>query len=235
MKKLAPLGLIVALLVGTIAVISPTSADAQGAGLVSSLLNNMERNRRSLTSLRANLSMEKYNAQIKDTDRYSGKVVYKPAAGRSAYVRVDWQKPLGEILAVADGQYTLYKSRLGTAYIGNAKSGGRGGTKFGSALDFLNMSRQQLVARFEPLQDIYEETLWGGVHTTHIKLVPKGGASYKYAEVWVDGNGMPIQTKVVEKNDDATTVRLTDLERNAGVSLDEFRLQLGSDVKKIKS
>ena len=105
----------------------------------------------------------------------------------------------------------------------------------GSALDFLNMSRQQLVARFEPLQDIYEETLWGGVRTTHVKLVPKGGANYKYAEVWVDSDGMPIQTKVVEKNDDATTVRLTDVERNAGVSLDEFRLQLGSDVKKIKS
>jgi outer membrane lipoprotein-sorting protein len=232
MKKLAPLGLIVALLVGAIAVTSPTSADAQGAGLVSSLLNNMERNRRSLTSLRANLSMEKYNAQIRDTDRYSGKVVYKPAAGRSAYVRVDWQKPLGEILAVADGQYTLFKTRLNTAYIGNARSNRN---KMGSALDFLNMSRQQLVARFEPLQDIREETLWGGVRTTHIKLVPKGDAGYRYAEVWVDGNGMPIQTKVVEKNDDATTVRLTDVERNAGVSLDEFRLQLGSDVKKIKS
>src|SRR3982751_453845 len=115
MKKLAPLGLIVALLVGAIAVTSPTSARAQGPGLVSSLLSNMERNRRSLKSLRANLSMEKYNAQIRDTDKYSGKVVYMPAAGRSAYVRVDWQKPLGETLAVADGQYTLYKSRINTA------------------------------------------------------------------------------------------------------------------------
>jgi outer membrane lipoprotein-sorting protein len=234
MKKLAPLGLIVALLVGAIAVTSPTSARAQGAGLVSSLLNNMERNRRTLTSLRANLSMEKYNAQIGETDKYKGKVVYKPAAGRNAYVRVDWQKPLGEILAVADGQYTLYKQRLNTAYVGSARSGGHGPTKFGSALDFLSMSRQQLTARFEPLQDIYEETLWGGVHTTHIKLVPKGAAGYKYAEVWVDNNGMPVQTKVVEKNDDATTVRLTDLERNSGVSVDEFHLQLGSDVKKIK-
>jgi outer membrane lipoprotein-sorting protein len=232
MKRLAPLGLIVALLVGAIAVSSPTSARAQGAGLVSSLLNNMERNRRSLTSLRANLSMEKYNAQIRDTDKYKGKVVYKPAAGRNAYVRVDWQSPRVETLAVADGEYMLYQPRFKTVYTGRTASQ-KG--KVGNALDFLNMSRQQLVARFEPLQDIYEETLWGGVHTTHIKLVPKGGASYKYAEVWVDSNGMPIQTKVVEKNDDATTVRLTDVERNAGVSLDEFHLQLGSDVKKIKS
>jgi outer membrane lipoprotein-sorting protein len=231
MKKLAPLGLVVALLVGAIAVSSPTSVKAQGAGLVSSLLNNMERNRRTLKSLRANLSMEKYNSQIRDTDRYRGKVLYVPGVGRNAYVRVDWQSPQVEILAVADGQYTLYNPRRGTAYVGNARSRPK---KLGNALDFLNMSRQQLVARFEPVQDIYEETLWGGVSTTHIKLVPKGAASYKYAEVWVDGSGMPVQTKVVEKNDDATTVRLTDLERNAGISLDEFRLQLGSDVKKIR-
>src|ERR1044072_6279726 len=136
MKKLAPLGLIVALLVGAIAVVtSPTSTHAQGAGLVSALLNNMDRNRKSLTSLRANISMEKYNAQIRDTDKYKGKVVYKPAAGRSAYVRVDWQKPLEEILAVANGQYTLYKTRLKIAYEGNARSNRN---KMGSALDFLN-------------------------------------------------------------------------------------------------
>jgi outer membrane lipoprotein-sorting protein len=232
MRKLAPLGLIAALLVGAIAVCSPTSADAQGAGLVSSLLNRMEHNRQDLKSLRANLSMEKYNAQLRDSDKYSGKVIYVPAAGRNAYVRVDWQRPLGEILAVADGQYTLYKTRIKTAYVGNAASRQK---KMGGALDFLNMSRQQLVTRFEPLQDIYDETLWGGERTTHVKLVPKGATSYKYAEVWVDSSGMPVQTKIVEKNDDATTVRLMNMERNAGISLDEFRLQLGSDVKKIKS
>jgi outer membrane lipoprotein-sorting protein len=232
MNRFAPLGLIVALLVGAIAVSSPTSTNAQSAGLVSSLLNRMERNRRDLKSLRASLSMEKYNAQIRDSDKYSGRVLYVPAAGRSAYVRVDWQKPQAETLAVADGQYTLYRPRINTAYVGSA---GSKRARANGAFDFLNMSKQQLMSRFEPLQDIYEETLWGGERTTHVKLVPKGGASYKYAEVWVDGSGMPVQTKVVEKNDDATTVRLTNMERNAGISLDEFRLQLGPDVKKIKS
>ncbi|MGB7926280.1 MAG: outer membrane lipoprotein carrier protein LolA [Pyrinomonadaceae bacterium] len=232
MKKLAPLGLIVALLVGAVAVCSPTSAGAQGAGLVSSLLSNMERNRRTLKSLRANLSMEKYNSQIRDSDKYTGKVIYVPGAGRNAYVRVDWQQPRAEILAVADGQYTLYKPRTKQAFVGSANSNR---ARANGAFDFLNMSRQQLVTRFEPLQDVYDETLWGGERTTHVKLVPKGAASYKYAEVWVDSAGMPVQTKVVEKNDDATTVRLMNMERNASISLDEFRLQLGSDVKKIKS
>jgi outer membrane lipoprotein-sorting protein len=65
--------------------------------------------------------------------------------------------------------------------------------------------------------------------------VPKGNANFKYAEIWVDNTGMPVQTKIVEKNDDATTMRLSDLQKNVRVSGDEFQLKLDSDVKIIKS
>ena len=65
MKRLVPLSLAVALLLG-IAISPPTITNAQGAGLISSLLNRLERNRRDLKSLRASLDMVKYNAQIGD-------------------------------------------------------------------------------------------------------------------------------------------------------------------------
>lgn len=231
MRRFATLGLALAILVAAVAVSSPTKVDAQSAGLVSALINRMERNRRELKSLRAGINMEKYDARIRDTDKRGGVVLYVPGQGRSAYVRVDWQYPAKETLAVANGQYTLFRPRLNMAYQGAA---GSSRAKAGGVFDFLNMSGQQIRTRFEPLQDIYEETLWGGVSTTHIKLVPRGGASYKYAEVWIDGGGMPVQTKVVEKNDDATTVRLTDMQKNAGISLDQFKLQLDGSVKIIK-
>lgn len=231
MKKLSLLGLASMILVAAVAV-SPKNVNAQSAGLVSSLLNRMERNRRELKSLRAGISMEKYNAQLRDTDRYQGVVLYVPLAGRNANVRIDWQRPQSETLAVSNGRYSLFRPRLNIVYEGRANSG-KG--KASGAFEFLNMSRQQLEARFQPLQDVREETLWGGVSTIHITLVPKGNASYKYAEVWVDGGGMPVQTKVVEKNDDATTVRLTNLERNTNIPSDEFRLQLDPSVKRVKS
>ncbi len=231
MRRFATLGLALAILVAAVAVSSPIKVDAQSAGLVSALINRMERNRRELKSLRAGISMEKYDARIHDKDNRSGVVLYVPGQGRSAYVRVDWQYPAKETLAVADGQYTLFRPRLNMAYRGAA---GSSRAKAGGIFDFLNMSGQQIRTRFEPLQDIYEETLGGGVRTTHIRLVPKGGASYKYAEVWIDGGGMPVQTKVVEKNDDATTVRLTDMQKNAGIPLDQFKLQLDGSVKIVK-
>ena len=226
MKKLVPLGLVIAMLVAAVAVSSPTDVKAQGAGFVSSLLNRMERNRQSLKSLRASVDMVKYNAQIRDEDKRKGTVLYVPATGKNAYVRIDWKDP-EETLAVADGQFTLFRPRLGMAYKG--KTGGKQ-TKTSAALEFMNMSRSQLAARYN-LEPMGEETLWGGVATTHVKLVPKGGASFKWAEAWIDAGGMPVQTKVIEKNDDSTTVRLTNVQRNVGISMDEFILKLDSKIK----
>ena len=228
MKKYFALGLSV-VMAAIIVFTSVSPANAQGAGLVSSIFSKMERNRRDLRSMRAAISMEKYNAQIKDSDKRTGTVLYLPAAGRNAYVRVDWKSPVQEILAVADGQYTLFSPRRKTAWVGATSSKN---AKVSSVLGFgLNASAAQLKSSFD-VQDVYNETLWGGVAATHMKLVPKGGASFQYEEIWVDGTGMPVQTKVVEKNNDSTTVRLMNIERNAQVSRDDFKLDLGSDVKK---
>jgi outer membrane lipoprotein-sorting protein len=175
--------------------------------------------------------MEKYNAQLHDAERYSGVVLYMPSTGRDASVRIEWQKPQHEILAVANGKYTLFRPRLNMAYVGSSKSGRN---KAGGVLEMMYMTREQLEARFQPVQDVREETLWGNVSTIHLTLVPKGNASFKYAEIWVDSAGMPVQTKIVEKNDDATTMRLSGLERNAKLSSDDFGIKLDSNVKIVK-
>jgi hypothetical protein len=41
----------------------------------------MERNRQSLKSLKASVSMEKYNAQLRDKEDYAGWVLYLPSSG----------------------------------------------------------------------------------------------------------------------------------------------------------
>jgi outer membrane lipoprotein-sorting protein len=231
MKRLVSPFILIAVLTGAVVAGSPKAVSGQSAGLVSSVLNRMERNRQSLRSLKANLSMEKYNAQLRDAERYSGVVLYMPADGRNASVRIEWQKPQHEILAVSNGKYTLFRPRLNMAYVGNSNSGRN---KAGGVLAMMYMTRQQLEASFQPVQDVREETLWGGVSTIHLKLVPKGSASFKYAEIWVDSAGMPVQTKIVEKNDDATTMRLSSMERNAKISSDVFSMKLDSNVKIVK-
>ncbi len=89
MKKFLALSL--AIILTAIAVPTPP-ANAQGAGLVSSIFNKMERNRRDLKTLRAGISMEKYNSQLRDSEKYNGVVSYVPGAGREASVRIEWRQ-----------------------------------------------------------------------------------------------------------------------------------------------
>lgn len=231
MKKLIPPTLIAALILTVLAAAPFERAKAQ-AGLVSSILTRMERNKQSLRTLHADISMEKYNAQLGDKDTYQGVVFYIPGAAGSALVRLEWMRPQHEILTVAYGNYILYRPRLSMAYTGRTNS--IKSEKDSDVLALMNMSAAQLRTKFGEFQDVREETLWGGVRTTHFKVFPKGAASYKYIEVWVDDGGMPVQTKMVEKNDDATTVRLTNVEKNQTIPLDQFTQKLDSSVKRVK-
>jgi len=231
MKRFITPILALALLVVALVVVPVPRTDAQ-AGLVSSLYTRMQRNQQTLKSLSADISMVKYNSQIRDSDEFYGTVKYIPVGGKSAFVRLEWTKPQHEILAVANGAYILYRPRLNMAYVGTTNSIKNG--KDSDVLALLNMSTTQLRARFGDLQDLRDETLWGGVATTHFKAVPKSGASYNYIEVWVDASGMPVQTKMVEKNNDSTTVRLTNVAKNQTIDKGIFELKLDSSVKKVK-
>lgn len=233
MKRLISSGLVAVFILSAIVIVSPTTTNGQGAGLVSSVLSRMEKNRQTLKSLRAGISVVKYNSQLGVEDKYNGVVIYLPGEGRQASVRIDWTSPRREILAVSNNKYTIFRPNQKIAYQGDSRK--MSDDKAGGLMAMMNMSRQQLESRFHPVKDVREETLWGGVGTIHLTLVPKGKAGYKYAEVWIDSAGMPVQTKIVEKNDDSTTMRLTGLEKNQKISQSEFDIKLDSSVKVVKS
>lgn len=230
MKKLVLFGLVVALLAGS--AVLPPRANAQGAGLVSSILNKMERNRRDMKSLRAGVIMQKYNAQIKVYDNFQGEVQYVPGAGKDVSVRVDWQKPQREHLAVAGGKYTLFKPRMNMAYQGSTSSQQRN-SKVSGVLGFgLGMSKAQFYSEYNI--DVVGEGTLDGPHVWLLKFTPKKSAGFKYAEVWVDDSGMPLQTRVTERNNDSTLVRLVNPQKNVRIDPSTFNLQLGGGVKIVK-
>src|SRR5678815_344403 len=153
MKRLFPAGLIVALIVSALVFVFPVTSNGQGAGLVSSVLNRMEKNRQTLKSLRAGISMVKYNSQLGVEDKYSGVVIYLPGAGRQASVRIDWNHPRREVLSVNNNKYTIFRPALNVAYTGDARRMGGKDSKASGLMEMLSMSRQQLEARFQPVKD----------------------------------------------------------------------------------
>jgi outer membrane lipoprotein-sorting protein len=196
----------------------------QASNPLPEILNRMEINRSSMKTLRSKVTMVKYNAQLKEPDTSEGTSIYMPTKGRDALVRIDWTKPVEETLAVVNGKYVLYRPRLKQAITGNAKDA-KGSGKANNALSFMSMSKEQLKANYT-IKYLGEEKVSSGVPTWRLELTPKKVTNFKMAELWVDGNGMPIQAKIVEGNNDTTTVLLSGFEKNAKINVSQFEVKL---------
>src|SRR6185436_20084219 len=100
MKRLISSGLVAVFILSALVIVSQTTTNGQGAGLVSSVLSRMEKNRQTLKSLRAGINVVKYNSQLGVEDKYTGVVIYMPTDGKQGSVRIDWSSPRREVLAV---------------------------------------------------------------------------------------------------------------------------------------
>ena len=197
------------------------------------ILSRMDTHNKTLTTLRAKVTMVKTQAQLGDSDTSVGTALYAKGKTRNPYVRIDWEKPQ-ESLAVKDGQYIMYRPRLAMAYTGSTSSAGKD-TKSTSALAFMSMSRAELNANYDVALLNENVTLSSGVRTWHLQLTPKNSTSYKSAELWVDPDGMPQQTKIIERNNDTTTVLLSNLEKNVKLDGSAFTISIPKGTKMQKS
>ncbi len=232
MKRFIALFFVFALLVTAFIFSSPRS-QAQ-AGLVSAVLQRMEGNYNSLKTLKSNVTVVKYTGQTREQEQTDGYLYLVPQKGRKANFRFDIQSPAQEYIVVKDANYTYYKPKINTAYVGKTASQ-QGGSK-GTLFSFLSMSGAQLQASYG-VQVAGNENVWspkGDVPTTKLFLTPKTRNSYKFAEVWVDGNGMPLQIKITEQNNDWTAIRVFNVDRNSNFDSNSLVLQLPKTVKTIK-
>lgn len=212
-------------------VFSVTEVAAQG--VLQEILKRMDNHNKNMTTLRAKVTMVKTQAQLGESDTSVGTALYAKGKTRDPLVRIDWEKPQ-ESLAVRDGKYVMYRPRLAIAYTGSTRSAGKD-TKGSSALAFMNMSKAELRANYDVVLLGENVTLSSGTRTWQIQLTPKTRTSYKSAELWVDQDGMPQQVKIIEQNNDTTTVLLTNLEKNIKLDGSAFQISLPKGTKIQKS
>ncbi|HEX6126808.1 MAG TPA: outer-membrane lipoprotein carrier protein LolA [Pyrinomonadaceae bacterium] len=205
---------------------SASAANASGQDILRQILKRMDENNKSLTSVKGNIKMNKFNAQLGENDLTEGDISYLPGrTEKQLFVRIDWRKPVVEHLAIANGEYVLYRPRTKQAIVGKV-DGVKGNQKTGGALAFMSMTKAQLSENYT-VRYVGDETVTGGakpVKAFHLELTPKKPTSYKSADLWVDTDGMPVQAKIVEKNNDATTVLLFNVQRNATVKASLFKI-----------
>ncbi len=207
-------------------------SETKAQNVLPEIYKRMENNRQTLQTLRSNIKMVKYNAQLGENDLTQGTVIYLPGKKeREVYIRIDWVKPVQEYLAVVKDEYTIYRPRLGQVIKGKVDKA-QNNAKANGAFAFLNMSKEQIKANYI-VKYLGDEKVSSGIETFHIQLTPKTAKSYKFAELWVDKDGMPVQTKVVESNDDATTILLFDLKKNTTINASVFTIIYPKNIKPI--
>lgn len=200
------------------------------------ILKRMEAYRVNLTTLESNLTMVKYDPVIKKSDVTQGTLKYaavrdKKGKDIDAAIRIDWVKP-EEILSVVKGKYILFRPRLNVVYTGKADSK-NASDKGGDALKFLNMSKKDLQANYS-VQYLGEEKLEDTTSVLHLKLTPKTASKYKFADVWVDGNGRVLQFQITMQSGDYTAFRLSNIKENPRLPGSVFVVKMPDNVKKIE-
>ena len=209
-----------------------SSVETPAQGVLGQILKRMEINYQGLKTLRADVKMDKFNAQLGEHDPLTeGVVTYVPQKGRDAIFRIDWQKPVQESLAVVNKEYVMYRWNSTQAIKGKVSQGQKN-AKANNALSFINMSKAQLQANYN-IAYLGQENV-GAVPTWHLELIPKTANNFKKADLWVDGNGMPIQARVTENNSDTTTILLSNLQKNVSINVAEIPIKLPKKIKIIQ-
>lgn len=222
----------IALAVGFLSI---TVSEGNAQNILGDILRRMDMNNKTLQSLQSNVTMAKHNPQLNVTDVLVGSTSYLPKTPkRVMYVRIDWKtengRPMEESMSVIGDRYELWRKRANQVIVGKTGNAKNGATA-GGALAFMSMSKDQLRQNYT-VQFIAEEKISSGMQTAHLLLTPKAAGSYKTAELWVDSNGMPLQAKVTEQNNDTTTVLLENIRKNLSLNGSIFSLEY--DKKKVK-
>lgn len=204
---------------------------------VSEILKRMDAYNKNLSSLKADVTMKKFNPQLNTTDILIGStILVQKCKSKKQCIRLDWKtengRPKNESVSVIADDYELYTGGSRNQVVYGKVNKAKGSPQAGSALAFMNMSRAQLKANYD-IAYLGQEKLSTGRDVWHLELTPKATNTYKAAEIWVDSDGMPRQAKVIERNGDTTTVLLTNDVPNQKINTSVFQLNYPDNVKKI--
>jgi outer membrane lipoprotein-sorting protein len=209
------------------------SADAQQ---IREILKRMEQHRLAMKSLQANITIAKFSLPLGGTYIKEGAIKFLP--GKTDYsLRMDSTKPVAETFLIVNGQYVIYQQNPNEMYFPSPKSAFTG--KFTDSQKNTLMIFSILTTGI--VKTDYSKILYLGqdkVNATpvwHLAFTPKTTSGYETLELWVDGNGMPIRSKIVENKSEATTVFLESLQKNIKMKATEFKANLPKGTNIIKN
>jgi hypothetical protein len=202
-----------------------SASEASGqAAIINQIIARMDAYNKSLSALTANITVVSIDANFGPSPAEYGELKYAPDKSdnkeKRPSVRIDFKKP-ERYISIAKGKYSIYQPLTNQAYTGPTSSV-KGQTQGGAGmLSFMSMNSDELKKNYK-FEYLDEATVRNSKNelTWHLRLTPLIPAKYKYAEIWVTKDGLPVQTMIVAVNKDSTTMLMTSHNDRAKINLD---------------
>ena len=207
--------------------------------VVNEILKRMNAHQKLLRSLEADITISKFSVQSDETFIKEGTVKFFPT--KTDYLlRIDSTKPVPESFSIVNNQYIIYQPNPNPFYQPNtafAYTGAVTDTQKNLLWIFsvlANYPRENWKRDFASIVYKGQENVNKQIPTWHLELKPKTADAYRKINIWVDGNGMPLQSTITENSGDRTTVLLGNLKKLQQIKSDDFQIKLPKGTKIIK-
>lgn len=203
-------------------------ANEESGGVVGAILRRIEAHQKALRTLRADMTMTKFDARLNETDIKQGTVKFIPQTN-DYWLRIDSTNPAPESFSIIGNQYLVYLPNQKTASAGTMSDAQKN-----EFVIFSHLAKGKLKETYD-IKYVGEDKVNGIIPAWHLELTPKTKSNYKTIELWVDADGMIIQSKSVEKNGDWSNISLTNLQKNVQIQAIDFKIVLPKDTKIVKN
>jgi outer membrane lipoprotein-sorting protein len=185
-----------------------------------------------LTDLTADIKQTKVTLVVNDTSTEIGKLFLKRLKNGNR-TKLEYEKPEVKTLLIDKGKVLIYEpkiKRLQEIDLGKNRA----------QAEFLLTGVGQSSANLTNTYDVkfLKEEIINSVKTSLLELKPKSGkvsAMFTQIWLWIDpATGLPIQTRLTESSGDYLTFQLENIKINPKLSDKTFKLDVPSDVQKIK-
>ena len=196
------------------------------------VLARMDETGKGLVDLSADIKQTKVTLVVNDTSTETGKLYLKRTKNNNK-TRLEYEKPEVKTLLIDKGKVLIFEpkiNRLQEIELGK----NRAQAEF--FLTGVGQSSASLTETYD-VRFLKEETI-KAYKTSLLELKPKSEkVSSMFSEIWLwidHASGLPVQTRLTESSGDYLTFQLENIRVNPKLSDKLFKLNLPSDVQKIK-
>lgn len=215
-----------------------SAVSAFSQSILNEILKRQEQHSKLLKSLQGEISITKSFEGQSEVFYKRGTFYFLPS--ETYALSIDIAKPIKEIFSMYKNEYVFYQTNPSPIFLDDKAAAYSGKITNSQKNTFIlfsllqNFSRKELRTNYDTVYTGEEKTV-NGTPAWHLFLKPKTNGQIKKLDIWIDGNGMPIQSKMLDNTGVSTTISLNNFQKNSAINADKFAVRIPKGVPILKN